>query len=142
MLTQVVGVILLATGIVPAEMATIVADRLERLDKLVVEVSAQPFTCPGIAPLTDRSRWRPVLATQFFKLALMPGLGLILFKLLGVAPGEFLAGLILLAAPTATVSYVMGREMGGDPDLAVAAVSASTLFSSLTYALWLALAGA
>jgi predicted permease len=32
----------------------------------------------------------------------------------------------------------MAREMHGDADFAVAAISASTLFSSLTFIIWLA----
>jgi predicted permease len=47
--------------------------------------------------------------------------------------------MILLAAPTATLTYVMAREMNGQPDLAVAAVSLTTMLSAVSYALWLAL---
>ncbi|MCK5542972.1 MAG: hypothetical protein KAI40_09795 [Desulfobacterales bacterium] len=34
----------------------------------------------------------------------------------------------------------MAKEVGGDPDFAVAAISISTMFSSVTYGLWLAMA--
>jgi hypothetical protein len=41
----------------------------------------------------------------------------------GVDPQGYLPGLILLASPTATLTYVMAKEMNGDEDFAVAALS-------------------
>jgi len=67
----------------------------------------------------------------------MPGLGYIAFVALGYPPGEYLPGLILLASPSATISYVMAKEMKGDPDFAVIAISFSTLLSALTFTFWL-----
>jgi predicted permease len=52
-----------------------------------------------------------------------------------------LPGLILLASPTATISYVMAKEMKGDADFAVAAISISTLLSAVTFTAWLNIAG-
>ena len=49
-----------------------------------------------------------------------------------------LAGIILLAAPPATVTYVMATELGGDPELAATSISILTLLSALTYTLVLA----
>ena len=46
-------------------------------------------------------------------------------------------GLILLSAPSATISYVMAGEMNGSTDLASAAISMNTLLSALTFILWL-----
>jgi predicted permease len=51
---------------------------------------------------------------------------------------DYLPALILLCTPTATISYVMAKEMHGDADFAVATISASTLFSSVTFMIWLA----
>ena len=48
-----------------------------------------------------------------------------------------LPAMILLAAPTATVSYVMAGALGGDTDLATAVISVSTIASAATYLLWL-----
>lgn len=75
----------------------------------------------------------------FFKLLLLPAVAYGLFQLVGIEASARLPALILLAAPTATLTYVMAREMGGQTDLAVAAVSLTTLLSSLTYSFWLAL---
>jgi len=79
----------------------------------------------------------PVLSTGMIKLVLLPGLGFLLFNLSGIIPADYLPGLILLASPTATVTYVMAKEMNGDTDFAVAAISASTLMSAVTFTVWL-----
>lgn len=84
---------------------------------------------------------RPVAGAVGLKLLFLPAVGLLAYRVLGLAAADFLPGLILLSSPTATVAYVMAKEMGGDTDFAVAAISASTLFSAATIALWLALAG-
>jgi predicted permease len=88
-----------------------------------------------------QSRLRQVLSTGILKLLLLPGIGYILYRLGGVSPESALPGVILLASPTATVTYVMAKEMGGDSEFAVAAISLSTLLSALTYMIWLSVVG-
>jgi predicted permease len=78
-----------------------------------------------------------VFAITLSKLILLPATGLALVYFFRISKGDSLPALILLASPTATVSYVMSREMGGDPDLATAAISMTTLVSGITYTLWL-----
>lgn len=78
-----------------------------------------------------------VLSTGFLKLVLLPGIGFILYLMYGISSNEYLPGLILLASPTATIAYVMAKEMNGDADFAVAAISTSTLVSALTFIIWL-----
>ena len=78
-----------------------------------------------------------VVVAAGFKLLILPAIGWALFNLLNLSRADYLPALILLASPTATVSYVMAREMHGDGDLAVATVSASTLLSALTFIFWL-----
>jgi len=73
------------------------------------------------------------------KLVFLPAIGLILFHLLHLRRIEYLPALILLASPTATVSYVMASEMAGDADMATAAISVTTLVSAFTFILWLSL---
>ncbi len=87
-----------------------------------------------------REQLRLTLVVGVFKLMLLPALGLSLFLLLQLYPVEYLPPLILLASPTATVTYVMASEMGGDADLATAAISVTTLASAVTFTLWLGLA--
>lgn len=86
-----------------------------------------------------RDHLRLALWTGGLKLLLLPLLGLLLFTSLGLEPTAFAPGLILLAAPTATVTYVMAGEMRGSPDLASATVALNTILSAATYLLWLSL---
>jgi predicted permease len=85
-----------------------------------------------------REYLRPTLGAVAMKLLFLPSLGLLLFRLFGFTSAEFLPAMILLCSPTATLAYVMAKEMKGDADFAVATISASTLFSSITFMLWLA----
>jgi predicted permease len=87
-----------------------------------------------------RLQVRLLSAICVLKLLVLPAVGLAAFRVLNVAPQSVLAGLVLLASPTATITYVMAHEMDGDTDIAVAAVSATTLLSSLTYVFWLHMA--
>ena len=83
-------------------------------------------------------KWLPkALLIAFLKLILMPSVTLLLFHLAGVDVRSIVPAIILLAAPTATLTYVMAREMGGHVDLAVAAVSLTTILSAFSYAFWL-----
>jgi len=71
------------------------------------------------------------------KLILLPTCGLLLFSLFHLSAAEYLPAMILLCSPTATVVYVMAREMHNDADFSVAAISVSTLFSAMTFIIWL-----
>ncbi len=82
-----------------------------------------------------------VLSTGLMKLVLLPGFGFIFYRIFDLSAQDYLPGLILLASPSATVTYVMAKEMGGDPDFAVAAISTSTMLSSITFSIWLSIAG-
>ncbi len=75
------------------------------------------------------------------KLLVLPGIGFGLFHGLGLPPTDYLPALILLASPTATLAYVMAREIGGDENLAVGIISVCTLASALTFSFWLQVAG-
>jgi len=81
------------------------------------------------------------LASSFAKLIALPALGLIAYRYLGLWPDDYLPGLILLAAPSATLTYVFAKEMHGDAELAVATISVGTVLSGFTYAAWLHWAG-
>lgn len=81
---------------------------------------------------------RPTLGVSILKLLLLPVTGLLLFNLFNLRADDYLPALILLCSPTATVAYIMAREMRGDADFTAAAISASTLISSITFMLCLA----
>ena len=86
-----------------------------------------------------RSRITCVLQTVAIKLMVMPAIGFLLYGLAEIPTQQYLPGLILLASPTATLAYIMARQMDGDTDMAVAAISASTLVSAGSYWFWLSL---
>lgn len=80
------------------------------------------------------------LGAGLFKLIVLPALGYFLYQAFGLPSGDYLPGLILLAAPTATLTYVMATEMNGDTELAIAAISVNTLLSAVTFSVWLGIA--
>ena len=86
-----------------------------------------------------KPRLRNVGIATFLKLILTPAIGFFLFRIFSIQPEHYLPGLIVLASPTATLTYIMAKEIGGDPDFAVAAISICTLLSSVTYGFWLTL---
>jgi predicted permease len=86
-----------------------------------------------------RQQLRVTTLISILKLLLLPALGLAFFRLLDLGSIEYLPALILLASPSATVSYVMATEMAGDADMATAAISVTTLVSAVTFVLWLGL---
>lgn len=86
---------------------------------------------------TLKAHFSRVAVTSLIKLFVLPGMAFFLYRLAGSPRHEYLPLLIILAAPTATVTYVMAAEMRGDKGLAAAAVSINTVLSSLTYILWL-----
>ena len=88
-----------------------------------------------------QSKLKAVFFCGLLKLIQLPAIGFILYRLFDVMPQAYLPAIILLAAPTATVTYVMAKEMQGDSEFAVAAISLNTLLSAVTFTLWLSIVG-
>ena len=86
-----------------------------------------------------KPRFLKVMVSCFLKTMVAPAIGFILFKFLSVSPKDYFPGLIILSSPTATLTYIMAKEIGGDPDFAVAAISICTIISGLTYGIWLSI---
>ena len=84
-----------------------------------------------------REQGMGVVIVCAIKLVVMPGIALALFHHFGLDAAHCLPALILLACPVATLAFVMAGEMNGDPDFAVASVSASTLASAVTLTFWI-----
>ena len=78
-----------------------------------------------------------IFSSSILKLILLPGVGFFLYRWFDIKLQDYLPGLILLASPTATLTYVMAKEMDGDSDFAVAALSCCTLLSAVTFFIWL-----
>ncbi len=88
-----------------------------------------------------RNNLMSVLGAVAIKTIVLPVIGLILFVAFDVQADAYLPALILLATPTATIAYVMAKEMHGDDAFAVAAISTSTIVSAFTYMVWLTVVG-
>jgi len=92
----------------------------------------------SLSPALLKRWFWPALEIGFLKLVLLPATAWLLFYFAGVDQRNLVPVIILLAAPSATLTYVMAREMGGQVELAVAAVSLTTMLSAFSYTLWLA----
>lgn len=81
-----------------------------------------------------------ILAGALLKVALLPLWALVCVGLLGISGVEARIVLVFAAAPTAAVSYVMAKELGGNVALASGCVALSTLLAPLGLVLVLSLA--
>ncbi|PLX43748.1 MAG: hypothetical protein C0609_07490 [Deltaproteobacteria bacterium] len=79
--------------------------------------------------------------STFLKTLALPALGSLLLTLAGAGGIERAAAVLLLCAPTATVTLILANEMGGDASLASTSVTLSTLISIGTLTLWLGILG-
>lgn len=68
-------------------------------------------------------------AGALMKLLLLPAFGFLLARLLGLSAEHTLILLILLACPTASASYVLTRQLGGDESLASSMILISNLLA-------------
>ncbi|MCX7965328.1 MAG: AEC family transporter [Syntrophorhabdaceae bacterium] len=79
---------------------------------------------------------RDSITSAMLKLFALPGFAALYFKLLNIDFKDIVHVFILLATPTATTSYIMAYEIGGDPELASNAVTLSTVLSPLAFIFW------
>ncbi len=107
---------------------------------------ALPAALLALGSQLTLGRWRgvarPLAAAVGLKLIVQPAAGLWLLVALDGPPREVLVGVLLLAAPSAVASYPVAVELGGDRDLAAAAVVVSTVGAVLTYVSWNLVLGA
>lgn len=88
-----------------------------------------------------RSGGRAVLLASALKLAVYP---LMLFgaaKLWGLGPMETKVMVLWGTMPTASTSYILARQMGGDAPLAAAIVTVSTILAFVTVPIFMLLVG-
>lgn len=86
---------------------------------------------------SSRGHLSIALLCSIFKLFILPIFGLMLYRWLDLGGTSVLPSIILLASPTATVTYVMAGELGGDQGLASTTISVSTLISGISFTGWL-----
>lgn len=82
-----------------------------------------------------KSMIREIVGIGFLKLLCLPLLGYVFMKFADLPQVLLVPGIILLAAPPTTLTYVMATELGGDAELAATSVSIHTLVSALTYSI-------
>lgn len=71
------------------------------------------------------------------KVLLLAGIGLVVFRWMGVAGDDLRIGTIMLGCPTAVITYVMASQLKGDAELAGTIVIVSTAASAFTITGWL-----
>ena len=80
-----------------------------------------------------RQMIKEIAGIGILKMMVLPLLGYAFMSWKHLSVDLILPGVILLAAPPATVTYVMATEFGGDPELAATCISIHTLLSAFTY---------
>lgn len=80
------------------------------------------------------ANWRSPLAAALVKTAISPLLGWLVARALGLDGMEMKMVLILMACPTAIVSYTMAIELKGDEPLAAGSIALSVLTSVVALA--------
>jgi predicted permease len=95
--------------------------------------------CLGGSFSFERARRGVSLAalSAFLKLVVLTGIGLGLYRWMGLSGDDLRIGAIMLGCPTAVVTYVMAVQLSGDTDLAGTIVLVSTAASAFTITAWL-----
>ncbi|MCP4572563.1 MAG: AEC family transporter [bacterium] len=107
--------------------------------------TAAPLALLAVGAGMDVRRLRADLRTAalvaLVKTIVYPALIYAGLRALGFAGADLQLPVMIMAAPTAVVSYVMARELDGDADLAGAIIVGSTLLSMVTITGWLVILG-
>jgi len=88
-----------------------------------------------------RAELPATVPASIVRLVVHPALIFLALRRLGLTGVELGVPLLIMAGPTAVVSYIMAREMDGDAPLASAIILVSTAASLVTLIGWLALQG-
>ena len=73
----------------------------------------------------------------FLKGVVLTGIGIALYRWMGLSGDDMRIGAIMLGCPTAVVTYVMAARLRGDTDLAGTIIIVSTAVSAVTITGWL-----
>ncbi len=137
-LATVSGGVLLVAGLKPP------GPVLETLDLLGQATIALGLLCVGAA--MDFGRFKgagvTVLSTSAIKLLAAPAAAYAACVLLGLSGAPMVVAVLCMAAPLATSSYILARQLGGDATLAANLVTATTLISLVTLPVVVALVSA
>ncbi|MGH8332773.1 MAG: AEC family transporter [Pseudomonas fluorescens] len=78
-----------------------------------------------------RSWVRPVAYSSTFKFLLMPVVTLFVCRIVGLEGNAAIAALLFQALPTASSSYIMARQLGGDAPLMAGIIASQTLLAAV-----------
>jgi predicted permease len=116
----------------------IVAGILEPLSDLALPLGLMCVGA-GLELKALRNASAPFLVSSVAKLVVFPALTLGLALALGMDGTMVKAAILLAALPTATSSYILARQLGGDAPLMAAIISGQTLLGMVTLPLLLGL---
>lgn len=74
----------------------------------------------------------PALIASGFKLFVMPSAAVAATAAFGLSGSAALTALLFLSLPTASSSYILARQMGGDPPLMAGLTASQTLLAAVT----------
>lgn len=95
----------------------------------------------GLSLASLRAAGRPLLASSLLKLLIMPLLAWGIGWAVGLSSADQQVLFLFAAMPTATSTYILARQLGGDADLMAAIITAQTLLAMLSLPILLALQG-
>ena len=129
-----------AAGILCSALEVVFPASLDRALALVGRI-ALPLALIAVGAGLDFGKLRAELAAAslvaLLKLGAYPGLAYLGLRAIGLAGADLEVPVLIMASPTAVVSYIMAREMQGDEQLAGAIVMGTTTYSLLTVSVWL-----
>ena len=92
----------------------------------------------GLSFSTMKGSLLPAVTASIFNIFLLPFMGFIFSRYLGLSDSHTLIALVFMACPTAASTFIYAREMGGDYRFAGNVIVLSTLMA--TVSLWIVLA--
>jgi malonate transporter and related proteins len=93
----------------------------------------------GLSLGAVRGHTREIVLASVLKLMVMPAVTALVLVLLGVHGAPAAIAILFQAVPTATSSYILARQMGGDADLMAGIITVQTICAALTLPVVLAL---
>lgn len=85
---------------------------------------------------TIRGSFKLSWLVTVMKLMVLPFLSFLFCSFFGIPPRDALPGIILLATPAATTSFILANQLGGDTELASGVITLSTLLSPFAFVFW------
>ncbi len=95
--------------------------------------------CLGASISFERARagFGPAAAASALKIVVLTGIGILLYRGMGLGGDDLRIGAVMLGCPAAVVTYVMASQLKGDTELAGTIVILSTAASAFTITGWL-----